>query len=125
MAGIIATNDGLLRSALLEAGFSVYPKTVEHKRSAWEAKTDQIDASLLAKQCLGQNALKRRPLKQPNDGMVLPGPRESFSRMSIQLFFHLSESWLLLMHSDSYAALRAVLPTAVTTAERHALLVQI
>src|SRR5262249_48357771 len=57
MAGIIATNHGLLRSALLEADFSVYPKTVEHKHSALGAKTDRIDASLLAKQCPGQNAL--------------------------------------------------------------------
>lgn len=52
MACIIETNHGLLIAALLEAGFAVYPvnpKTVERKRSASGAKTDLIDAYLLAK----------------------------------------------------------------------------
>jgi transposase len=52
MACIIETNHGLLITTLLEAGFAVYPvnpKTVDRKRSASGAKTDQIDAYLLAK----------------------------------------------------------------------------
>jgi transposase len=52
MACIVETNHGLLITTLLEAGFAVYPvnpKTVDRKRSASGAKTDQIDAYLLAK----------------------------------------------------------------------------
>jgi len=52
MACIIETNHGLLITTLLEAGFAVYPvnpKTVDRKRSASGAKTDKIDAYLLAK----------------------------------------------------------------------------
>jgi transposase len=52
MACIIETNHGLLITKLLEAGFAVYPvnpKTVDRKRSAAGAKTDKIDAYLLAK----------------------------------------------------------------------------
>src|SRR5690242_15220962 len=50
MACVIETNHGLLISALLEAGFPVYPvnpKTVDRRRSASGAKTDAIDAYLL------------------------------------------------------------------------------
>lgn len=52
LACIIETNQGLLITALLEAGWPVYPvnpKTLERKRGAAGAKTDQIDAYLLAK----------------------------------------------------------------------------
>src|SRR5213593_2855618 len=52
MACIVETNRGLLITALLEAGFAVYPvnpKTVDRRRNAAGAKTDQIDAYLLAK----------------------------------------------------------------------------
>ncbi len=52
MACIVETNHGLLITVLLEAGFSVYPvnpKTVDRKRGAAGAKTDKIDAYLLAK----------------------------------------------------------------------------
>jgi transposase len=52
LACIIETNHGLLIASLLEAGYPVYPvnpKTVEHRRSAAGAKTDKIDAYLLAK----------------------------------------------------------------------------
>jgi transposase len=51
MACIVEINHGLLIAALLEAGFSVYPvnpKTVDRKRNASGAKTDQIDAYLRA-----------------------------------------------------------------------------
>ena len=52
MACVVETNQGLLIAALLEAGFPVYPvnpKTVDRRRNAAGAKTDQIDAYLLAK----------------------------------------------------------------------------
>src|SRR5260370_3349921 len=52
MACIIETPDGLLIAHLLEAGWAVYPvnpRTVDRRRSASGAKTDTIDAYLLAK----------------------------------------------------------------------------
>lgn len=52
MACIIETTHGLLIAALLEAGWPVYPvnpRTVDRHRSASGAKTDLIDAYLLAK----------------------------------------------------------------------------
>src|SRR5690242_10501550 len=52
MACIIETTHGLLIAALLEAGWPVYPvnpRTVDRRRGASGAKTDTIDAYLLAK----------------------------------------------------------------------------
>ena len=52
MACIIETNQGLLISMLLEKGWPVYPvnpRTVDRHRSPSGAKTDHIDAYLLAK----------------------------------------------------------------------------
>lgn len=52
MACIIETSHGLLIAFLLEAGWPVYPvnpRTVDRRRAASGAKTDRIDASLLAK----------------------------------------------------------------------------
>ncbi len=52
MACIIETSHGLLITSLLEAGWRVYPvhpKTVDRRRAASGAKTDKIDAYLLAK----------------------------------------------------------------------------
>ena len=52
MACIVETTHGLLIASLLEAGFTVYPvnpKTVDRRRNAAGAKTDAIDAYLLAK----------------------------------------------------------------------------
>jgi transposase len=52
IACIIETSRGLLIVALLEAGFAVYPvnpKTLDRRRAAAGAKTDAIDAYLLAK----------------------------------------------------------------------------
>jgi transposase len=63
MACLVETNHGLLITALLEAGFSVYPvnpKTVDRKRSAAGAKTDKIDAYLLAKHGRAELADLRR-----------------------------------------------------------------
>src|SRR4051812_27922283 len=63
LACIVETNHGLLITHLLEAGFAVYPvnpKTVDRKRSASGAKTDQIDAYLLAKHGRSEIADLRR-----------------------------------------------------------------
>jgi transposase len=52
VACVVETNHGLLIAFLLEAGFPVYPvnpKTINQLRKAAGAKTDQIDAYLLAK----------------------------------------------------------------------------
>jgi transposase len=52
IACIVETTQGRLIAALLEAGFPVYPvnpKTVDRRRNPAGAKTDQIDANLLAK----------------------------------------------------------------------------
>jgi transposase len=52
IACIIEINHGLLIAALLEAGFPVYPvnpKTIDRHRKAAGAKTDALDAYLLAK----------------------------------------------------------------------------
>ncbi len=52
LACIIETNHGLLIASLLEAGWAIYPvnpRTVDRRRSASGAKTDTIDAYLLAK----------------------------------------------------------------------------
>jgi len=52
MACVIETTHGLLIAHLLEAGWPVYPvnpRTVDRRRSASGAKTDTIDAYLLAK----------------------------------------------------------------------------
>src|SRR5438034_10357881 len=52
MACIIETTHGLLIAHLLEAGWPVYPvnpRTVDRRRGASGAKTDAIDAYLLAK----------------------------------------------------------------------------
>jgi transposase len=58
LACIVETNRGLLITALLEAGLTVYPvnpKTIDRRRVASGAKTDRIDAYLLAK--LGRSDL--------------------------------------------------------------------
>lgn len=52
LACSVEPTHGLLITALLEAGFSVYPvnpTTIDRRRSASGAKSDSIDASLLAK----------------------------------------------------------------------------
>src|SRR5260370_16688703 len=54
VACIVETNHGLLISWLLEAGYPVYPvnpKTIDRRRRPSGAKTDKIDAYLLAKYC--------------------------------------------------------------------------
>jgi len=52
VACIIETNHGMLITLLLEAGYPVFPvnpKTVDRRRAPSGAKTDLIDAYLLAK----------------------------------------------------------------------------
>jgi transposase len=71
LACIVETNRGLLISALLEAGFAVYPvnpKTVDRRRNAAGVKTDQIDAYLLAK--TGRSDLPDLRRLQPDSPVV-------------------------------------------------------
>jgi transposase len=52
MACIVETSQGLLITTLLDRGWTIYPvnpKTVDRRRNAAGAKTDRIDAYLLAK----------------------------------------------------------------------------
>lgn len=63
IACILETKHGLLITALLEAGMALYPvnpKTIDRKRVASRAKTDQIDAYLLAKHGRSELADLRR-----------------------------------------------------------------
>ena len=71
MACIIETTQGLLIVALLDAGFPVYPvnpKTVDRRRNAAGAKTDQIDAYVLAK--TGRSDLADLRRLQPDSALV-------------------------------------------------------
>ncbi len=68
---VIETNRGLLITTLLEAGFHVFPvnpKTVDRRRVASGAKTDQIDAYLLAK--LGRSDLADLRQLQPDSPLI-------------------------------------------------------
>lgn len=71
LACIIETSRGLLITALLEAGFTVYPvnpKVVDRRRGAAGTKTDQIDAYLLAK--LGRSELADLRKMQPDSPKI-------------------------------------------------------
>ncbi len=71
LACIIETTHGLLIAFLLEAGWPVYPvnpRTVDRRRSASGAKTDAIDAYLLAKTGRADFADLRR--LQPDSELV-------------------------------------------------------
>jgi hypothetical protein len=69
IACLVETSAGLLVTALLDAGFAVYPvnpKTLGRRRNPAGAKTDQIDALLLAR--LGRSdlaELRRLTLQSP------------------------------------------------------------
>jgi transposase len=81
---VLETNHGLLITALLDAGFPVYPvnpKTVDQAHGAAGAKTDEIDAHLLAKHGFANRWELRRlaPDRQPAGGRAQspdarPGP---------------------------------------------------
>jgi transposase len=71
LACIVETNHGLLITFLLEAGMPVYPvnpKTANHLRKAAGAKTDQIDAHLLAK--MGRLDLGELRRLEPDSAIV-------------------------------------------------------
>ena len=71
LACIVETNHGLLLTFLLEAGIPVYPvnpKTANQLRKAAGAKTDQIDAHLLAK--LGRLDLADLRRLEPDSAIV-------------------------------------------------------
>jgi transposase len=71
MACVLQTNQGLLITALLEAGVPMYPvnpKTVDRRRNAAGAKTDAIDAYVLAK--TGQSDVADLPRLQPDHPLV-------------------------------------------------------
>lgn len=71
LACIAETNRGLLITAVLEAGFPVYPvnpKVADRRRGASGAKTDQIDAYLLAK--LGRAELADLRKLQPDSPII-------------------------------------------------------
>jgi len=71
MACIIETTHGLLIAALLEAGFAVYPvnpRTVDRRRKPAGAKTDAIDAYLLAK--TGRSDLPDLRRLQPDTAQI-------------------------------------------------------
>jgi len=71
LACIIETNHGLLISGLLEAGVAVYPvnpKTVDRHRNPAGAKTDAIDAYLLAR--TGRSDLADLRRLQPDSPLI-------------------------------------------------------
>jgi transposase len=71
LACIVETNHGLLITFLLEAGIPVYPvnpKTANQLRKSAGAKTDQIDAHLLAK--LGRLELAELRRLEPDSAIV-------------------------------------------------------
>ena len=71
VACIIETNKGLLITALLEAGLPVYPvnpKTLEKWRKPYGAKTDAIDAFLLARK--GRSDLDQLRRLEPDSPLV-------------------------------------------------------
>jgi transposase len=71
LACVVETNHGLLINALLDGGWPVYPvnpKTVDRKRGAAGAKTDAIDAYLLAK--TGRSDLADLRRLQPDSPLV-------------------------------------------------------
>src|SRR6266566_2295804 len=91
IACIIETKHGLLITALLEAGLPLYPvnpKTIDRKRSASGAKTDQIDAYLLAKHGRSEFAdLRRLDPDSPKiaELKVLTRDQESLIQMQTRL----------------------------------------
>jgi transposase len=71
LACILETNKGLLITALLEAGFPVYsvnPKTLQGWRKPSGAKTDQIDAWLLARK--GRSDLDQMCRLEPDNPII-------------------------------------------------------
>jgi transposase len=91
LACSIETKHGLLIAALLEAGFAVYPvnpKTLDRRRAPSGAKTDLIDAYLLAKTGRSDLAdLRRLPPDSPllEDLKSLTRDQEQLIQMQTRL----------------------------------------
>lgn len=71
IACIVEARHGLLITAILEAGFRVYPvnpKTVDRRRRPSGAKTDAIDAAILARHGLSERDQLRR--LQPDSPII-------------------------------------------------------
>jgi len=108
LACILETKHGLLRPALLEAGVPLYPvnpKTIDRKRVASGAKTDLIDAYLLAKHGRAELAdLRRLEPDSPTiaELKVLTRDQESLIQMQTRLVNQLT------------ACLKAYYPVALT-----------
>lgn len=71
VACIVETRHGILVNHLLESGFAVYPvnpKTVNRRRSPAGAKTDMIDAGILARH--GLQELDRLRRLQPDSAII-------------------------------------------------------
>lgn len=91
LACIIETNHGMLITALLEAGFAVYPvnpKVLDRRRGAAGVKTDQVDAYLLAK--LGRSDLADLQRLVPDSPLVaelksLPRDQDSLIQSQTRL----------------------------------------
>src|SRR6266568_729176 len=80
MACIIETTHGLLIAHLLEEGWPVYPvnpRTVDRRRAASGAKTDTIDAYLLAKTGRADLADLHRLIPDPRPGQLDPDANPS------------------------------------------------
>jgi transposase len=98
LACIIETTHGLLIAALLEAGFPVYPvnpKTIDRRRVPSGAKTDLIDAYLLAK--TGRSDLADLRRLQPDSPLIqelkqLTRDQEQLIQMQTRLVNQLTAS---------------------------------
>lgn len=88
MACIIETSRGLLITSLLEAGWRVYPvhpKTVDRRRAESFAKTDRIDAYMLAKHGRAELAdLRQLKPDSPLGAELLGLTRDQESLMQMQ-----------------------------------------
>jgi transposase len=108
LACILETNKGLLITALLEAGFPIYPvnpKTLQGWRKPSGAKTDQIDAWLLARK--GRSDLDQMHRLKPDSPLIaelkqLTRDQDSLIQMQTRLVNQL------------HACLKAYYPVATT-----------
>jgi transposase len=108
IACIVEIRSGLLVTALLDAGFAVYPvnpKTLGQRRNVAGAKTDQIDALLLARLGRSELAELRR--------LVLQSPLVEELRELTRDQDHLIELQTHLLNQVT-ACLKAAYPAALT-----------
>lgn len=120
MACIIETSHGLLVAALLDAGFPVYPvnpKMVDRRRKPAGAKTDAIDAYLLAK--TGRSEFHDLHRLQPDSALVQE--LKLLTRDQDQLIQHQTR-----LTNQMIACLKAYYPVALqffTSLHQHSALV--